>query len=99
MASGAYQFGTGRGGHIVKNAYLGEGEDMTEGVYKIIELIGTSPNSWEEAASNAVAAASESLEDLRVAEVVELDLKLDSTTNKVLAYRAKVRVSFRYHQD
>ena len=72
---------------------------MTESVYKVIELIGTSPNSWEEAASNAVTVASESLEDLRVAEVVELDMKLDSITNKVVAYRAKVRVSFRYHKD
>jgi flavin-binding protein dodecin len=72
---------------------------MAEGVYKVIELIGTSPNSWEEAASNAVAVASESLEDLRVAEVIELDMKLDGITNKVVAYRAKIRVSFRYHKD
>jgi dodecin len=72
---------------------------MTEGVYKVIELVGTSQNSWEEAASNAVTAASESLVDLRVAEVVELDMKLDSISNKVLDYRAKVRVSFGYRQD
>jgi dodecin len=72
---------------------------MTDGVYKVIELIGTSPNSWEEAASTAVATASESLEDLRVAEVIELDMKLDGITNKVVAYRAKIRVSFRYHKD
>jgi dodecin len=72
---------------------------MTDGVYKVIELIGTSANSWEEAASSAVAVASESLEDLRVAEVIELDMKLDGITNKVVAYRAKIRVSFRYHKD
>jgi flavin-binding protein dodecin len=72
---------------------------MGNGVYKVIELIGTSPSSWEEAAANAVASASESLEDLRVAEVVELDMKLDGITNKIVAYRAKVRVSFRYHKE
>jgi len=66
-------------------------------VYKVIEVIGTSPKSWEEAAKNAVETAAKSLEDLRVAEVVELDMRLDD--NKVVAYRARVRVSFKYRND
>ena len=67
---------------------------MAESVYKIIELVGSSPNSWEEAAKNAVETAAKSLDDIRVAEVLELDVKLDA--NKVVAYRAKVKVSFKY---
>ncbi len=67
---------------------------MGESVYKIIELIGSSPTSWEEAAKNAVETAAKSLDDIRVAEVLELDVKLDA--NKVVAYRAKVKVSFKY---
>jgi len=63
-------------------------------VYKVIELIGTSPNSWEEAAKNAVETAGKSLRDLRVAEVLEQDLKLEN--GKVTAYRSKVRISFKY---
>jgi flavin-binding protein dodecin len=68
---------------------------MSGSVYKIIELVGTSENSWEEAASNAVKRASESLKDLRVAEVSTLDMRIED--NKVVAYRAKVSVSFKYH--
>jgi len=64
-------------------------------VYKIIELVGTSPTSWEDAAKAAVERASKSLRDLRVAEVVELDIQLDSK-GKVEAYRAKINVSFKY---
>ena len=67
---------------------------MTESVYKVIEIIGTSEKSWEEAAKNAVERAGESLRDLRVAEVVQLDMKVEN--NKVTAYRAKVKVSFKY---
>jgi flavin-binding protein dodecin len=67
---------------------------MAESVYKVIELIGTSTESWEKAAAAAVARASESLRDLRIAEVTELDMQLDK--GKVLAYRAKVKVSFKY---
>jgi flavin-binding protein dodecin len=67
---------------------------MSENVYKFIELVGTSTESWEKAASAAVARASESLRDLRVAEIVELDLQLKD--GKVEAYRAKVKLSFRY---
>ena len=65
-----------------------------ESVYKVIEVIGTSPNSWEEAAKNAVETASKSLSDLRVAEVVEFDLRVEE--GKVVAYRAKVKVSFKF---
>jgi len=65
-----------------------------ESTYKIIELIGTSPTSWEEAAKSAVETAAKSLKDLRVAEIVEFDMKVED--GKVLAYRAKVKVSFKY---
>lgn len=67
-----------------------------ESTYKVIELIGTSPNSWEEAAKNAVDTAAKSLKDLRIAEVMEFDLKVEE--GKVVAYRAKVKVSFKYQE-
>jgi flavin-binding protein dodecin len=67
---------------------------MAESVYKVIELVGTSGESWEMAASAAVAKASGSLRDLRIAEVAELDLQLED--GKVKAYRARVKVSFKY---
>jgi hypothetical protein len=66
-------------------------------VYKVIEIIGTSDTSWEEAAKSAVEEAADSLDDLRVAEVVQLDMHI--VENKVAAYRAKVKVSFKYHKD
>jgi flavin-binding protein dodecin len=68
---------------------------MAESVYKVIELVGTSTESWEKAAGAAVAKAGKSLRDLRVAEVVELDMVLKSN-GKVEAYRAKVKVSFKF---
>jgi hypothetical protein len=68
---------------------------MEESTYKIITLVGTSPESWEEAAANAVKTAARSLEDLRIAEVEELDMQLEG--GKIVNYRAKIRVSFRYH--
>ena len=67
---------------------------MAESVYKVIELVGTSSESWEKAAAAAVARASQSLRDLRIAEVVELDMQLEN--GNVLAYRAKINVSFKY---
>jgi len=67
-------------------------------VYKVIELVGTSPTSWEEAAASAVAAASKSLQDLRVAEIADLDLQLGEE-GEVVAYRAKVKVSFKYVKE
>jgi flavin-binding protein dodecin len=68
---------------------------MPDSVYKVIELIGTSNESWEKAAANAVEKAAKSLRDLRVAEVVELDLQLDAK-GKVEAYRTKLNVSFKF---
>ena len=67
---------------------------MPESVYKVIELVGTSPDSWEKAASAAVNKASKTLRDLRIDEVAELDLQIED--GKVRAYRAKVKVSFKY---
>jgi len=67
---------------------------MPESVYKIITLVGTSTDSWEKAAAAAVEQASKTLRDLRIAEVEELDMRLEN--GKVVAYRAKVRVSFKY---
>ena len=69
---------------------------MVESVYKVITVIGSSPESWEKAAAAAVEQAAKSLQDLRVAEIEELDMHLDG--NKVIAYRARVRLSFRYHE-
>ena len=67
---------------------------MADSVYKVIELVGTSSDSWEKAASGAVQRASASLRNLRIAEVVELDMQLED--GKVLAYRARIKVSFKY---
>jgi flavin-binding protein dodecin len=67
---------------------------MGDSVYKIIELVGTSSESWERAAANAVERAAESLRDLRIAEVVELDMQVEN--GKVHTYRTKVKVSFKY---
>ena len=67
---------------------------MPESVYKIIELVGTSPESWEKAAAAAINRASQSLRDLRIAEIAELDIQLKD--GKIEAYRAKVKVSFKY---
>jgi len=67
---------------------------MSESIYKVIELVGTSSKSWEDAAESAVKAASKSLRDLRIAEVVELDMQIDD--GKVAAYRAKIKVSFKF---
>jgi flavin-binding protein dodecin len=67
---------------------------MAESVYKIIELIGTSDESWEKAAAAAVERASQTLRDLRIAEVAELDLQIEN--GRVLNYRTKLKVSFKY---
>jgi flavin-binding protein dodecin len=67
---------------------------MPDSVYKVIELVGTSSDSWEKAAANAIDLASKTLRDLRIAEVVELDLQIED--GKVRAYRAKVKLSFKY---
>lgn len=65
-----------------------------EGVYRVTEIIGTSTRSWEDAAKNAVETAAKSLRDLRVAEISQLDMKIDN--GKVVAYRARVSLSFKY---
>ncbi|RJX25915.1 MAG: dodecin domain-containing protein [Desulfurivibrio sp.] len=70
---------------------------MSESVYKVIELIGTSSVSWEEAAQKAVETASKSLRDLRIAEVTKMDLKIDN--GKVVAYRTKMALSFKYDKE
>lgn len=70
---------------------------MPDSVYKLIELVGTSTDSWEKAAAKAVETAAKTLRDLRIAEVVELDMQIDQ--GKVIAYRAKVKVSFKYEKE
>ena len=67
---------------------------MTDSVYKVIELVGTSPESWEKAAQGAVERASQSLRDLRIAEVSALDMQIED--GKIKAYRAKLKVSFKF---
>ncbi len=70
---------------------------MAESVYKVIELIGTSTESWEKAAVAAVETAMKTLKDLRIAEVVEMDMQIED--GKIVAYRTKVKVSFKYHEE
>jgi hypothetical protein len=70
---------------------------MSDSVYKVIELVGTSEESWEKAAANAIERASRSLRDLRIAEVVQLDMHLDD--GAIALYRTKLKVSFKYHED
>ncbi len=70
---------------------------MAGSVYKVIELVGTSPDSWEAAARTAIETAAATLEDIRVAEVVKMDVRLDQ--NKIVEFRVKVMVSFKYHKE
>jgi flavin-binding protein dodecin len=67
-----------------------------DGIYKIVEVVGTSKKSWEDAASNAVAAAAKTLRDLRIAEITKLDMKVED--GNVVAYRARVSLSFKYER-
>jgi len=69
---------------------------MTESIYKIVELVGTSASSWEDAAKNAIDTASKTLKDLRIAEITKLDLRIED--GKVAAYRARVNLSFKYEK-
>jgi dodecin len=70
---------------------------MADSVYRVTELVGTSSESWEQAAATAVETASQTLRDLRIAEVVELDLQIED--GRVRAYRARVKVSFKYERS
>ena len=70
---------------------------MSDSVYKIIDLVGTSEVSWEDAAKNAVETASKSLRELRIAEITKLDMKVEN--GKVIAYRTRVKLSFKYGSD
>jgi dodecin len=70
---------------------------MADSVYRVTELVGTSSESWEQAAASAVETASQTLRDLRIAEVVELDLQLED--GRVRAYRARIKVSFKYERS
>jgi len=70
---------------------------MADSVYKIVDLVGTSEVSWEDAAKNAVETASKSLRELRIAEVTKLDMKVEN--GKVIAYRSRVKLSFKYGSD
>ncbi len=74
-----------------------KGESMSESVYKIIEVVGSSAESWEDAARKAVETAAKSLKDLRIAEVADLDMKVEE--GKVTAFRARVKISFKYHEE
>jgi len=90
----------------MQNAYAGsawvagnEGSpQVPESVYKVIELVGTSPESWEKAAAAAVEVAAKSLQDLRIAEIADLDMHIGEQ-GQVIAYRAKVRISFKYRTE
>ncbi|PAY15852.1 transporter [Rhodopirellula sp. SM50] len=68
---------------------------MSDHLYKVIELVGTSPDSWEKAAASAVEVASKHLKDMRIGEVTQMDMQISE--GKVTAYRTKVKVSFKYH--
>jgi flavin-binding protein dodecin len=81
-------------GRVQEHIVDAEESPVAESVYKVIELVGTSTESWEKAASAAVEKASSSLRDLRIAEVAELDMQIEG--GAVKAYRAKVKVSFKY---
>jgi len=70
---------------------------MPDSVYKIIELVGTSTESWEKAVANAIETASRKLRDLRIAEVILLDAQIED--GKIHLYRAKIKVSFKYHAE
>ncbi len=69
---------------------------MAESLYKIIELVGSSEKSWEDAVKNALAVASKTLRDMRVAEIEKLDVRIED--NKIVAYRAKIKLSFKFEK-
>lgn len=85
-----------RGNFSERSLIHNKEENMPDSVYKIIEVVGTSKVSWEDAAKNAVMAAGKHLKDLRVAEIVKLDMAIEK--NKIVAYRARVCLSFKYDE-
>jgi flavin-binding protein dodecin len=87
----------GLGGADTPPIQAEEEANMSESVYKVIELVGTSPTSWEDAARNAVETAGKSLKDLRIAEIGKLDLRVED--GRVTAYRARVNLSFKYFSE
>jgi flavin-binding protein dodecin len=98
MEKGRYGSLQRRGGALHNNNFFkGKEANMTDSVYKIIELVGTSSVSWEEAAKTAIEKASKSLRELRVAEISKLDMKVED--GKIVAYRARVTLSFKYGAD
>lgn len=70
---------------------------MFDSVYKVIELVGTSDKSWEDAAKQVVATASKTLKDLRIAEIAQQDMKIEN--GKVVAYRSRVKLSFKFEKE
>ncbi len=70
---------------------------MPDSVYKVVELVGSSPKSWEEAAQAAIAEAGKSLRDLRIAQVIEMDMHIED--GKIAAYRTRLKVSFKIHRE
>ena len=70
---------------------------MAGGIYKVVELVGTSPESWEAAAKVAIEGAAANLEDIRIAEVVKMDVRLEN--NKIVEFRTRVALSFKYHKE
>jgi len=82
---------------LASNPFREKEEKMPGSTYKIIELVGTSATSWEDAASGAIATAASSLRDLRIAEVTKLDLTVEN--GKVTSYRVRLNVSFKYRTD
>jgi flavin-binding protein dodecin len=87
----------GRSGADTPPIQAEEEATMSESVYKVIELVGTSPTSWEDAARNAVETAGKSLKNLRIAEVGKLDMRVED--GRVTAYRARVNLSFKYTSE
>jgi flavin-binding protein dodecin len=83
-----------RGRTLRGEQIMAKAKSTGEGIYRVTEVIGTSTKSWEDAAANAVSAASRTLRDLRIAEVSKLDMKVEG--GKVVAYRARVQLSFKY---
>ena len=83
--------------NVLGNFREREDQIISGSIYKIIEIVGTNKTSWEDAAKTAVETAAKTLEDLRVAEVIKLDLTIDE--NKVTAYRTRLSISFKYHGD